>query len=393
MASAKTMQTDLRKLNRLKKIKKRVKKLIAVLLFVAVVTTVWFTRAFWLPFFDGIAGRAGDIIVNNGKVDGGNFPLSFGETGQVILSATGNSIRLLTDTHITLYDEDGKKENSFLHGYSSAIVESSGKYSLVYDLGGYSYMVVNKSKIAYQNKLDDQILYANVSSDGYCAIVTKTDKYIAYLTIYDQYGEEIFHWSCGRRIIDVSFSGDSTGCFATTVSASKGAIVSTVTALDFSKENTLYDTLMQETLVIETKACTNRDLWAIGDDRMFRLKSNGEILYRYDYPNTIECFDVSSELAAFSFEKAVRDNYSLVIQSGSEQSNAITVDFDTEIRAISCVVDKVYVLTSKQLIAYDKSGAIRATCDVDNAYNDFVVIDDYCYLLGYHKIDRITYKT
>lgn len=393
MASVKAMQTDLRKLNRKKKIKKKFLKLLAVTVFLLIALAVWLTRSKWLPFFDGIAGRAGDIIVNDGEIDGGNFPLSFGETSQVVLMSSDENIRLLTDTHIATYDKSGERLSSIQHGYVTPIIKSSGRKSIIYDLGGYSFMVMSKNKTAYTKTLEDQILYANVSEDGCCAVVTKTDKYISFLTIYDEYGDAVFNWSGGKRIIDVSFTGESSGCHVTTISAKGGVLLSQVTALDFSKEEILFETDMSDTLVIESESCTNNDFWCIGDDRLFRVSSKGEIIYRYDYPDTIMCYDVSGEVAAFSFKSAIRDKYTLVLVADKDESKPFTIESDDEIKSIKCVLDTVYVLTTKQLLTFDKSGDSVATADIENSYSDIAVIDDYVYLLGYHKIDRMNFIT
>lgn len=387
--------TDLnqyRKQRKRKKLGKRLLKLLAIVLFVLIIGVIWITREYWLTWFDGIAGKAEDIIVNDGQIDGGNFPLSFGETGEVVLMSSGETVRILTDTHINSYDSDGKKLMSYQHGYSEPILKSSIKRSIIYDLGGYSFIVISKNKIIYQQTLDDQILYASVSDEGYSAVVTKTDKYVSYLTIYDQYGDEIFNWAGGKRVVDVSFKPDSSGCYVTTISAKNGTLLSAITSLDFSKEQTLFETTMSETLIMKTKRCDNGDLWCIGDDRMFRVSSEGEILWRYDYPDTIMCYDSSAKVCAFAFEAAIKDEYTLVLQA-KKQNEPFRIKFEDRIKAVKCVDDTVYVLTTKQLLTYNKNGTNLACADIENAYSDFTVIDDYVYLLGYHKIDRMEFLT
>lgn len=387
--------TDLiqyRKKRNRKKLTKKLLKLLAILLFVLIIGIVWITREHWLSWFDKLAGSAGEIIVNDGEIDGGNFPLSFGETGEVVLMPSGETVRILTDTHISSYGMDGKKLASVQHGYKEPILKSSLKRSIIYDLGGYSFMVISKNKTVYQQTLEDQILYANVSDEGYSAVVTKTDKYVSYLTIYDQYGEEIFNWAGGKRVVDVSFKPQSSGCFVSTISAKNGTLLSTITSLDFTKEETIFETTMSETLIIRTTRCDNGDLWCIGDDRMFRVSSKGEILWRYDYPDTILCYDSGAEVCAFAFESAVKDEYTLSLLAKKE-NEPFRITLDNKVRSVKCVGDTVYVLTTNELLTYNKNGTNLACADVENEYSDFIVIDNYVYLLGYHKIDRMEYLT
>ena len=136
----------------------------AIILFVLIIGVIWITREYWLSWFDGIAGRAEDIIVNDGQIDGGNFPLSFGETGEVVLMSSGETVRILTDTHINSYDSDGKKLMSYQHGYNEPILKSSVKRSIIYDLGGYSFIVISKNKAKnFQGKL------SKIISASFCA--------------------------------------------------------------------------------------------------------------------------------------------------------------------------------------------------------------------------------
>ena len=52
-----------------------------------------------------------------------------------------------------------------------------------------------------------------------------------------------------------------------------------------------------------------------------------------------------------------------------------------------------YVMCKQEIRAYDFSGKLRSTATVSDSYSGFVRSDEYIFLKGYNKIDRIDYDS
>ena len=56
------------------------------------------------------------------------------------------------------------------------------------------------------------------------------------------------------------------------------------------------------------------------------------------------------------------------------------------------VLKILYVMSKEMIIAYDFTGAVRATAEISDSYSGFVRSSKHIYLKGFNKIDRIDYK-
>ena len=50
-------------------------------------------------------------------------------------------------------------------------------------------------------------------------------------------------------------------------------------------------------------------------------------------------------------------------------------------------------MCKQEIRAYDFSGKLRSTATVSDSYSGFVRSDEYIFLKGYNKIDRIDYDS
>ena len=75
----KPFQTDIRKERRKKKFIQNAKKIALVCVIIVLATVIFFTRGIWSPYVYNIIEKTQETIVNDGKLAGGNFPISLGE--------------------------------------------------------------------------------------------------------------------------------------------------------------------------------------------------------------------------------------------------------------------------------------------------------------------------
>ena len=118
------------------------------------------------------------------------------------------------------------------------------------------------------------------------------------LTVYDSSGAEIYQWSSSRRILDISFDKDGSGCCISTFSSSGGALRSVIYYVTFDSTKEKMKSEQLETLAVAVQRNDNGDYWVVGDTCFYKLDSNGKILMQYEYPEELSDYALTDTTAA-----------------------------------------------------------------------------------------------
>ncbi len=373
-----------------KKISRFLKRIILLIVLVVIIFAAYSTRSKWLPFFNGILNRYRSTIVNDGELASGNFPLSIETSSDNKIFDSDNIFGLLTDTHLALYEKNGKLISAKQHGMATPIVKKSPKRILVYDLGGTTLFVDSRQKNIFSKNLDNKILYAQISDKDYVAVVTKSDKYAALMTIYDKDGNEVFYSSSNEKIINIIFNSDSTGCIASTMSAEGGQIVSKLTYYKFNKDSVEWKSNSVPTLSLCTEVSSDGEPCVIGSTKYCVFSSSGQLKYSYDYPSDLVGFSSSGDVTALVQNNSQRRSTTLTVIS---KDKPVDIAVNNEYKNVHIKNGKAFIMTDKELIAYSSEGKMLATAQLSKEYSDFAVADDNIFLLGGSFVDRIDFKS
>ena len=390
--SVKTFETDMRKLRRKRRTKRYIKNVMFIFAILIIAGLIYLSRDAWIAYFDGILERAKPNVTvqNDGTLAGGNYPIDISKKTNTYIGKIQRSWTLFADTTFYVYDSSGDIVYSVQAPYSNPIIEESDKRTLIYDQGGYNFMVVGPKKQIYSKRLSEQILLGAVGSDGSVAIVTQTEKYASYLTIYDKNGSEIYHWADGTMITAIALNKDGSGCILSSSYSRGGAYRSVVSQLDFKSTEVVMQTAPFETLGFAVEYCDG-GIWLIGHDRLYVLDSDGEISKTYQYEYNLMDFSLSSSLAALAFEGVGGSGGRMVIIQANGDEVFETSE-DAEPSDISVSGNAVYLCFDTRIDAVDKNGNLLATAPVDTVYRSFTVLDDEIYLLGYRAVDKIDFS-
>ncbi len=392
MASLNDFETDMRKLRRKRRAKRHIKNFSLMLAVVIVALLVYITRDSWIAYFDGIVDRArgnSSAVMNDGELAGGNYPIDISKKTNTVIGKMQRYWTLFADTTFYVYDSNGEIVYSAQASYSNPIVEESAKRTLVYDQGGYSFMVAGPKKEIYSKRLESQILLGAIGDDGSVAIVTQNDKFASYLTVYDKNGSEIYHWADGTMITACAINSNGKGCLISSTFARGGTYRSVVTRLAFDQEEVSMQTPSFETLGLAIGYCDG-GIWFIGHDRTYRLNEDGATSMTYQYDYNLKSFCMSSELAVLVFEGAGGDGGGLsVLKADSEEVAAIR--HDSEPNDVYCTDSAIYLCYDDVINAIDAQGNLLATAPADTVYRQFTVLNGEMFLLGYRTVEKIEF--
>ena len=379
---------------RAQKLKKLLKKLLVLIIVLSVIATVYFTRSLWYPMLDGIAGRLPSVSQggkNSGELAEGNFPIKITGGTAYQVGSIGSSLMLLADTHYYIYDLDGKLLSESQHTYANPVMSASDKRAIIYDLGGNSIRLVSKNSIIYEKTLDDVIIFARLSGDGHCAVVTKSDTYLAVLTVFDSTGKEIFYYkSYDGRITDVAFTLNGDGCIINMLDARGGQLISTPERFRFTEEKPVWTGAPLDTMTISTVPMYDGTIVAVGDTKCAYYDKLGVNTGCYEYKYDLIGYSCSNELTALLFSNEERRHTRLVLISDiTAQPTELDIDEASHVFVErSCA----YILDDKSLTAYSASGEVIDRVELEAEYNNFHRLENYIYLLGYDEINRIDFS-
>ncbi|MBQ5317924.1 MAG: hypothetical protein J6K17_02365 [Oscillospiraceae bacterium] len=381
-----------------KKRDKLIKKLIIVAIAAAVILIIVFTKDMWYPKLDGILTKI-PTPGNTAELAEGNFPLSIEGGADYQIKSLGDNIAIVDDSHLFIYNSNGKLINSAQHTLSKPIIATGNKKTLLYDLGGNSFSLYSKYKNIYKKTTDNPILYACLGSNDAAAVVVKSDKYPSELMIYDENGKNIFNYRSISRIIDVTFNADNSGCYITTIGASGGLIVSKIIYyrfdhIDYDDSGSpmpVWESENLETLALSVKVFGDDNIIMFGDTLCAYFDLKGKLIKTYEYERELVDYSYSSSIGAMIFRNEERRTAELVtINSESGAINEKSLDH--EVLNLQVSGDTVYMQTRNGIESYTATGEIVSSVELDTEYDDFLRFDNYIYLLGYDEINRITYN-
>ena len=378
-------------LRRRRKRRRQMAKFIAFILLASIIFGLYVKRDVWFPKLEGIGSRFQSVKSSGGELSGENFPLNISGGIDYQVGNLNGYLAILSDAYIYIYTEDGELYEERQHAYANAMLQTSGKKALIYESGGNKLRIDNKRKNLYTKKMEQNIIFARISENGNVAVITTSDTYICKLTVFDDSGEEIYSRNCVERVIDLTFNEDGTGCILATSDAADGEIISKIISVSFDSKKDKWTSDALNTMCLKTYYDRNGIL-VLGDTKCAYYSNNGELLTSYDYPSSLVDWDYRDGKIAMLFENEIkRQNYFTTIDSEKREPNQNEFS-NSSANCIRISGGQVLILSKEGIIKYDFNGEGEKNISSESAYEKFILIDNYIFLLGYDRIDRIEYK-
>ena len=357
----------------------------------SIIFGLYVKRDVWFPKLEGIGSRFQSVKSSGGELSGENFPLNISGGIDYQVGNLNGYLAILSDAYIYIYTEDGELYEERQHAYANAMLQTSGKKALIYESGGNKFRIDNKRKNLYTKKMEQNIIFARISENGNVAVITTSDTYICKLTVFDDSGEEIYSRNCVERVIDLTFNEDGTGCILATSDAADGEIISKIISVSFDSKKDKWTSDALNTMCLKTYYDRNGIL-VLGDTKCAYYSNKGELLTSYDYPSSLIDWDYRDGKIAMLFENEIkRQNYFTTIDSEKREPNQNEFS-NSSANCIRISGGQVLILSKEGIIKYDFNGGGEKNISSESAYEKFILIDNYIFLLGYDRIDRIEYK-
>lgn len=369
-----------------------IKVFLTLLLCGAVIIAVA-TREMWLPYAKSVVGSIPENVAGDGNAElaEGRFPIKVeGGMGYQLCDMSG-SLALLDDSQFHVYSADGKVMFEKQHAYANPVLCVNGDHALVYDEGGKTFSLEGRYKTVYDKNADDVIYLAKLSRSNYAAVVTRSDKFLAQLKVYNKDGKDIFtYFSYDSRIIDVTFTDNSSGCIITVLSAEDGMLRSKMIRYDFKEQEARWESESIPTLALDVRY-TDDGIMMTGDTMMAGFTIDGQLVSTYTYDEPIYDYDVSGNITAVITENTYVRRAELIALNGNDCSAPTVTVTGESAGKLFCDGREIYIMNGNKVDVYNSEGLRTGCITLEDEYEGICKIGKHVYLLGYDSINRIDY--
>lgn len=322
-------------------------------------------------------------------LDDGGFPIQLAGSPDYSLSTMGDNLCLLTDMYLTAYTLDGARISETQHGLQNPAMLTNDKRALLYDISGKELGLYSRTGNLYKKTLDDTIVFCALSSDERCAVVTTSARYVNTLYVFNGEGEQVFRYNSPlEKLMQAEFSDDGSELYVSTVSAANGELSLKIVRFDLKKaESSVWEKYIGSSLTY-TLEYSGDGLYVVTENGAMLLDTEtGEVLKSAAYGKTIT-------------EILSTDKLRMTVFSDSASNGSVLTLYDKELNAAASAVvlgaidiaaygDRVYVLTSTEVIEYDSALAEVKTTEISGVYSQLAVRGADTFLLGYNLIEKL----
>ena len=305
-------------------------------------------------------------IVNTVALIGhGSYPINV--SGSTVLNTVSNGsyYYVLSDTNIAAYTNGGKKIFSEMHGFSNPIISVSATRAIVFDQGGTNLYIYNLSGQINTIDTEQEIITANISRSGNVAVATHSDSYTSTVKVYDKNCEAIYTWNSAKDIVNnvlLNSSGDKLA--VSTLNASSGQYVSSVSILNFESADALY-TLNLDTSIVLSLSNSGKGISVVTSDKYKfinwskfttnEITASGEInICRSSKNGTLLVFNRANDRS---------DNTVVLVSNKGEKISEFKIS--GILTDIMYAKGRVYYISDSTVNIADKNGAVLrdGSCD------------------------------
>lgn len=301
----------------------------------------------------------------------------------------GKNVAIITETEVMIYDEYGTLSMQDGHNCTNPCVRTNGKRGIVFDVGYYSYKLLNGTSSAKGFDHDNQITSAAIASNGSYAIASASSKYLTELTVKSKNNEQIASWkSVNNYINTVAFSNDSMRVAATGLYSEDGLARTTLRILDLRNEQepVVSDTEIVGSAAIALCYLDNGNIAIVCDDRTVITDPNGKKLFDYSYIGKLHYYNLNQYGAFVMCEK---DGEYIATMLYDAKNAGASMKVSNEFKAEEHNASGVYILENDKLNKYDREfNKISTEKDLDDAIG-ITCADNGTYVMTFSQIQKI----
>ena len=265
-----------------------------------------------------------------------------------LVSVSMHQLTVLDEKNRTLYDEAVK--------FQTPSLQSRGGRAVAYDVGGTEVYVLSDKGLVYKLDCAGEVLNASLNQKGWLTVVCGESGCKAAVRVYDAEGEAVFAFrSSDRFVMTAALSADSRTLAAVTMGQENGVFASYVVFYRVNSDKEAGRCTLRGSVVYDLTAAGS-GFCAVTEEQLCFLSGDGVMTAAYDYGGDyLRRVSVSDDgYAAVLLGRYRTGTQHRVVTVDGDGKEIAALELDAEVSSLSAAGRYVAVLTSDELVIYDK---------------------------------------
>ncbi len=383
-------KTNEKKSEKVVKVKgrKKQKKILRTLIVVVLVGLVAFTAFYVAPQVRTSKAKS--------ESDSGNGQLFSTESEIIdILHMSGGNV-VVTANSLISFKSNGEERYSESIGYAAPVFKSADRKYIVFERSTGKYTIADSSKIIYQDDLDEEIINADISSNGNYAIITRSTQSTLTVTVYSSKNAPVFSWECSDDyLVDIALSKNGKSVAVSSINVSNGDTFSKLYHFNIDSLEVEGTIEYPNETVYKIKFIDNRNVSVITDlsYTIADMKELESKVLSYEYDKIAGySFGSKSSVAILKKEFGSLNEKDLIVINKKcerifeQEIESDILDFETDTKS-------VYVLISGKILTYSISSGERGDdIDVDGSVEKITLSGSDIFALSENAVYKYSVK-
>lgn len=265
----------------------------------------------------------------------------------------GTNLAVLNKSSYKLYSPEGEELVSLTLGFTMPAIQISKDFVAIYDRGAKDIYILDNHSLVETVESEGKIISLTLNEAGYMAVLREDELYRTAVSVYNPRHKLIYEWKNSdyyAMSACVSPKGDKLAVTAYT--QADGSFISKVIFFDFSGEEYYSQCSIDNAVITNINFVSDDVLIAVGDISCTAVRTDGEIVYTYDYGNDmLKSGAQSTKTVLLSFVDRTSGLGAKIVAFGPEEY--IYASAADEIREISIRRDYIAVLYTQSIQVFD----------------------------------------
>ena len=299
-------------------------------------------------------------------------------SGADLISADSykNYLLMLRNDRVELYKADGTRYMTKRFSMSKPTVKTSGKYFLIYDLGGYEIGLYNTVDVIYEQTFDNTIYIADINDKGYLALLTHDVSFASQLLVYNEDMEKVFEWTSADKYTPcMEMLPDGNRIAVASYSSNMGAPTTTFNLFNV-KSDTAVTREFADTLPLKIGQI-GEGIYLLCSDKLVIFDKNGEILKEIDiisYGNSVSDVYCDGETLALVLEEEGYSYGSRLVLFDENGNSLYTCEEKYEISSSAVINGDLYYIHYGELVSVDLEDKTEKRTSLTDSYSDILEV-------------------
>lgn len=287
-----------------------------------------------------------------------SLAFSHGARSENLFANLNYQLLVCSDSLLQLYAPTGEAHFKTAINFTQPALSSNGKRAVIFDAGGQSLYVVEKTKVIHSITLpaEQYILSATINQNGWLAVTSKTSGVKGLVTVYNSSFDLVADISrSSSYLASALVTPDNRGLYVLSPGQSAGIFQSTLLYYDLRQQSQEPRGIsLGNNVVLSMQTGSNR-CWVLGESELFIL-SSGELSAKYGFEGkylkraTLD----GNDFATLLLSDSPSGNAGTLVTVDGEGKELGRLELDEQVLAISASGRRVAVLTASHLFLYNK---------------------------------------